>query len=155
VICAPGSRAAKEAANAGADLIGEDEVFAAIKEGKIDFEVCVCHMASFPNMNKAGLGRVLGPKGLMPSVKLGTVVDNVGAAVRNMRSGNIYKERAGVIKMAIGQLGFSPEELRRNLSTFIGHIKKDAAALSDQVSKDIAEVVSPALISDMASFHLR
>jgi len=142
VICAPGSRAAKEAASAGADLIGEDEVFAAIKEGMIDFEVCICHTASLPNLNKAGLGRVLGPKGLMPSAKLGTVVDNVGATVRNMRIGNVYRERAGVIKMAIGQLGFSPEELKKNLSTLIGQIKKDATALSDQVSKDIAEVVS-------------
>jgi large subunit ribosomal protein L1 len=74
-------------------------------------------------------------------MKLGTVVGNVGEAVRTMRSGNVYRERAGVIRMAIGQLGFSPEELRMNLSTFIRQIRKDAAALSDQVSKDIAEVV--------------
>ncbi|EAS31090.3 mitochondrial 54S ribosomal protein MRPL1 [Coccidioides immitis RS] len=141
VIAPPGSRAAKEAKAAGADIVGERDVFEQVKAGNIEFEACICHSSSLQNLNKAGLGRVLGPKGLMPSAKLGTVVDNVGQAVRNMRSGSIYRERAGVIRMPIGRLGFSPEELRNNLRTFIGQVKKDAAGLSDQVSKEIAEVV--------------
>ncbi|KAF3479500.1 mitochondrial 54S ribosomal protein MRPL1 [Arthroderma uncinatum] len=141
VITTPDSRAAKEAKAAGADIVGEDEVFEAIKAGKIDFDVCICHTTSLANMNKAGLGRILGPKGLMPSTKMGTVVDNVAVTVRNMRAGSVYRERSGVVKLAIGQLGFSPEELRTNLSAFIAALKKDAAAISHQISKDIAEVV--------------
>lgn len=141
VICPPGSRAAKEAKAAGADIVGEEEVFNSIKAGNIDFDVCICHTNSLPSLNKAGLGRVLGPKGLMPSAKLGTVVDNVATTVRNMRGGSIYRERSGVVKLAIGQLGFSPEELKNNLGAFIAAIKKDAAGMSDQISKDIAEVV--------------
>ncbi|KAM5477518.1 hypothetical protein McanMca71_000937 [Microsporum canis] len=141
VICPEGSRAAKEAKAAGADIVGEQEVFDAVKAGKIDFDVCICHTNSLQNLNKAGLGRVLGPRGLMPSAKMGTVVDNVATTVRNMRGGSIYRERSGVVKLAIGQLGFSPEELKNNLGAFITAIKKDAAGMSDQVSKDIAEVV--------------
>lgn len=78
----------------------------------------------------------------MPSAKMGTVVDNVATTVRNMRAGSVYRERSGVVKLAIGQLGFSPEELKNNLGAFIASLKKDAAGMSDQVSKDIAEVVS-------------
>ncbi|WEW56101.1 hypothetical protein PRK78_001536 [Emydomyces testavorans] len=141
VIAPPGSRAAKDAKAAGADIVGEDDVFQQIQAGKIEFEVCLCHSSSLQNLNKAGLGRILGPRGLMPSAKLGTVVDNVGLAVKNMRAGTAYRERDGVIRIPIGQLGFSPEELRDNLRTFIGQVKKDAAALADQVSKEVGEVV--------------
>lgn len=142
MIAPPDSRAAKEAKAAGADLVGEEDVFEQIKAGNIEFEACICHTASLPKMNKAGLGRILGPKGLMPSTKAGTVSDNVALAVKNMRSGSFYREKAGVIRMAIGQLGFSPEELRNNMRAFIGQVKKDTATLSDQISKEIAEVVS-------------
>ncbi|PGH27165.1 ribosomal protein L1 [Polytolypa hystricis UAMH7299] len=141
VICEPGSRAAKDAAAAGANIIGEDEVFEAVKAGKIEFDVCICHAPSQQNMNKAGLGRILGPKGLMPTAKLGTVVDNVGTAVRNLRGGNSYREREGVVRMAVGQLGFSPEELKANIGTFMAQLKKEAMALSDQGPKEISEVV--------------
>jgi large subunit ribosomal protein L1 len=142
VICPPGSRAERDAKAAGADIIGEEDVFESIKAEKIDFDICICHSSSFQKLTKAGLGRILGPKGLMPSTKTGTVVDGVGGAVRNLRSGSFYRERLGVIRIAVGQLGFSPDELRKNLSAFIKQVKKDAAALSEQGSKEVAEVVS-------------
>lgn len=142
VICPPGSRPAKEAKEAGAILVGEDEVFEAVKAGEINFDRCICHTSSLQKLNQAGLGRYLGPKGLMPSVKLGTVVDNVSVTVNNMRGGIIYRERDGVIRIPVGQLGFTPEELRTNVRTLIGQVKKDATALNDQISKEIAEVVS-------------
>lgn len=141
-ICPPGSKAARSAIDAGADIVGEDEVFEAIKAGKIDFTLCVAHSGSVAAMNKAGLGRILGPRGLMPSAKMGTVVDDVGGAVHNLRGGNTYRERQGVVRMAIGQLGFSPEQLKNNLSTFIGQLRRDILAISDQNPKDVAEVVS-------------
>ncbi len=142
VICPPDSPAATQAKAAGAVLVGEDEVFEVIKSGKFDFDRCIALPASLPKMNQAGLGRILGPRGLMPSAKLGTVVENVGSAMRNMLGGSMYSERQGVVRMAVGQLGFTPEQLRDNLKAFVGQITKDAQALSDQVTKQVHEVVS-------------
>jgi large subunit ribosomal protein L1 len=142
VIAAPDSKAAAEARSAGASLVGEDDIFAQIKEGIIDFDRCLCHSDSLAKLNKAGLGRVLGPKGLMPSTKTGTVVTSVGAAVRNMVGGSEYRERLGVIRMAVGQLGFTPDEMQRNVKAFMDALKKDIAQMSDRISKEIHEVVS-------------
>jgi large subunit ribosomal protein L1 len=142
VICPPGSKHEKEAKEAGAVLVGEQEVFDQVKKGIIEFDRCICHTDSFDAMNKAGLGRFLGPRGLMPSVKMGTVVDDIGVRVQMLRGGTIYREREGVIRMPIGQLGFSPEQLRENLRMTMEQIKKDAAQLNDRVTKEIHEVVS-------------
>lgn len=143
VIVAPDSPAAAEARAAGAVLVGEDEIFNKVKEGIIEFDRCICHIDSLQKMNKAGLGRLLGPKGLMPSVKTGTVVTQVGASVRNMVGGSEYRERLGVIRMAVGQLGFTPEELHRNIKAFMDALKKDIGQLGDRINKEIHEVVSP------------
>lgn len=142
VICPPDSKTADAARAAGASLVGEDAVFDAVKEGRIDFDRCVCHADSLQKLNKAGLGRILGPRGLMPSAKTGTVVTDVAGSVRDMVGGSEYRERLGVVRMAVGQLGFTPEEMRRNIRSFIDQVKKDIAQLSDRVSKDIHEVVS-------------
>jgi len=142
VLCPPGSPTAEEAKKAGASVVGEEEVFSEIKEGKIEFDRLVCHQDSLQNLNKAGLGRILGPKGLMPSVKAGTVVKDVAAAVKNMIGGTEYRERLGVVRMAIGQLGFTPEQMQQNIKTLMDTLKKDIALISDQTPKDIHEVVS-------------
>ena len=92
-------------------------------------------------MNKAGLGRILGPRGLMPSAKTGSVVKDVAAAVRDMVGAAEYRERVGVVRMAVGQLGFTPEEMQRNIKAFVDSVKKDCAALSDRIAKDVHEVV--------------
>ncbi|KAF2111215.1 ribosomal protein L1-like protein [Lophiotrema nucula] len=141
VIAPPDSKHAAEARAAGASLVGEEEVFNQVKEGVIEFDRCICHTESLQKLNKAGLGRVLGPKGLMPSVKTGTVVTNVGATVKNMTGGSEYREKLGVIRMAIGQLGFTPEEMQNNIKTFMEILKKDIAQMSDRISKEIHEVV--------------
>ncbi|ORY19277.1 ribosomal protein L1-like protein, partial [Clohesyomyces aquaticus] len=141
VICPPDSKAAAEAKAAGATLVGEDEIFAQIKEGVINFDRCLCHIDSLQKMNKAQLGRVLGPRGLMPSSKTGTVVKDIGGTVRNMVGGSEYRERMGVIRMAIGQLGFTPEEMQRNIKAFMDTLKKDIGQMSDRISKEIHEVV--------------
>ncbi|KAL4788487.1 ribosomal protein L1-like protein [Aspergillus varians] len=141
VICPPGSRHAKEALAAGAVLVGEQEVFDIVKSGKIEFDRCLCHPDSVDAMNKAGLGRILGPRGMMPSVKTGTVVDDVASRVEMLRGGTVYRERDAVIRLPIGQLGFSPEQLRDNLRTTLDQVKKDTTGLSDRVTKEIYEVV--------------
>ncbi|KAJ5182942.1 hypothetical protein N7492_000558 [Penicillium capsulatum] len=141
VICPPDSKQAKEALAAGAVLVGEQEVFDAVKAGKIEFDRCLAHPDSLPALNKAALGRVLGPRGLMPSVKTGTVVEDVASRVEMLRGGTVYRERDAVIRLPIGQLAFSPEQLRDNLRTTIEHVKKDAAGLNDRINKEIYEVV--------------
>lgn len=142
VICPLDSPAAQQAQAAGAFLVGEENVFEIIKSGKIEFDRCIALPTSLPKLNQAGMGRILGPRGMMPSTKLGTVVENVGTAMRNMLGGSMYRERQGVVRMAIGQLGFTPEQLRDNLKSFVEQINKDAGNLSDIARKDIHEVVS-------------
>ena len=141
VICPPDSPAATQARNAGASLIGEETVFDAVKEGKVEFDRCICHSDSAQKLNKAGLGRILGPKGLMPSSKTGTITTDIATAVKGLVGGSEYREKLGVVRCAIGQLGFTPVELRRNVGAFIANIKQDMALLSDRISKDIHEVV--------------
>ena len=141
VICPPSSKAAEAAKKAGAAVVGEDEVFAAVKEGKIDFDRCICHVDSLQKLNKAGLGRILGPRGLMPSAKSGTVVKDVALTVKDMVGGSEYRERLGVIRMAVGQLGFTPTEMQSNIRVVMENVKKDIAQLSDRISKEIHEVV--------------
>ena len=99
-------------------------------------------MDSLQKLNKAGLGRILGPKGLMPSSKTGTVVKDVAGAVGGMIGGSEYRERLGVVRMAVGQLGFTPDEMQRNIKVFMEQIKRDISQLSDKISKEIHEVVS-------------
>lgn len=142
VICDPNSSAAAAARKAGATLVGEEAIFDAVKEGRIEFDRCLCHQDSLAKMNKAALGRILGPRGLMPSAKTGTVVKDVAASVQDMVGASEYRERLGVIRMAIGQLGMTPEELSRNIRSFIENVKKDMAGMSDRIAKDIHEVVS-------------
>ncbi|PYH69322.1 mitochondrial 54S ribosomal protein uL1m [Aspergillus vadensis CBS 113365] len=141
VVCPPGTRHEKEARAAGAVIVGEQEVFDAVKAGKIEFDRCLCHPDSLDALNKAGLGRILGPRGLMPSVKTGTVVEDIAVRVEMLRGGTIYRERDAVIRVPVGQLGFTPEQLRDNLRATIDQIKKDAAGLNDRITKEVYEVV--------------
>ncbi|KAK6375800.1 hypothetical protein LTS17_007622 [Exophiala oligosperma] len=141
VICPPDSPAAKQARDAGAAFVGEEEIFQRVKEGKIDFDRCIAVTSSLPKLAKEGLPRILGPRGLMPSAKLGTVVDKPGPAVRNMLGGSMYRERTGVVRMAVGRLSFTPEQLRDNVKAYVSAVRKDANALSDQIVKEVSEVV--------------
>ena len=141
VICPPNSKHADSAREAGAVLVGEQEVFEAIKAGKLDFDRCICQTDSLPALQKAGVARVLGPRGMMPSAKTGTVARDVTTLLRSMFGGSEYRERDAVLRMAIGQLGFSPEQLRTNIKMFIDQVNKDMAALSDRVVKELHEVV--------------
>lgn len=141
VIAPPDSKFAESARAAGAALVGEDEIFEAIRNGRIEFDRCICQTDSYAKLNKAQLGRILGPKGLMPSPKLGTVVKDPSLLVRDFIGGAEYRERLGVIRMAVGQLGFTPDQLARNIKTFMESVKKDMGLLSDKINKDITEVV--------------
>ena len=121
--------------------MGEEQIFDAVKEGRIDFERCLCQTDSVPKLAKSGVARILGPRGLMPSAKTNTVVKDVGTSVRDMVGASEYRERFGVVRMAVGQLGFGPEEMQRNIKAFVEKVKKDIGGLSDVISKDVHEVV--------------
>lgn len=141
VVCPPDSDAAKGALKAGAVMAGEEQLFDKIKEGVIEFDQLICHPDSLVKLQRQGLGRVLGPKGLMPSVKTNTILKDVAAAVRNVAGASEYRERVGVVRIAIGQLGYTPEELQRNIKAYIDALKKDIAGMNDRINKEIHEVV--------------
>ena len=126
---------------AGATLVGEDVVFDAVKAGRIEFERCICHVDSVQKLNNAKVARILGPKKLMPSAKTGTVVKDVANTVKDMIGGSEYREKIGVVRMAVGQLGFTPEELQQNIKEFMTALKRDVGQLAEKVNKEIHEVV--------------
>lgn len=114
----------KEAEEAGADLVGSDELAAQIKKGEINFDRCI---ATPDMMAVVGqLGKVLGPKGLMPNPKLGTVTPDVAGAVQAAKAGQIEfrVEKAGIIHAGVGKASFSADAITENVSTFIAAINK-------------------------------
>jgi len=142
VIAPPDSPAAAAARQAGAAVVGEADVLASIKDGgKIEFDRCLCHPDSLPLLGKSGVGRILGPKGMMPSVKTGTVMRDLAAGVRDLAGASEYRERRGVIRLAVGRLGFGVEELQGNIRAVVERIRRDVAGLGESVGKDIEEVV--------------
>jgi large subunit ribosomal protein L1 len=141
VICPPDSKHAEAAKKAGAVLVGEDDIIDAIKEGRIEFDRCLCHPDSLPKLAKSGVARILGPRGLMPSNKTNTVVRDVEEALKGMIGSSEFREKIGVVRMAVGQLGFTPEEMQRNVRAFIDSVKKELGRISDATDKSIAEVV--------------
>ena len=77
----------------------------------------------------------------MPSAKTGTVVKDIAASVRELTGASEYRERLGVVRIAIGQLGFTPEMVQRNIRAFVDGVRRDIAGLSDRIGKEVAEVV--------------
>jgi large subunit ribosomal protein L1 len=114
----------KEAEDAGADLVGSDELADQVKKGEINFDRII---ATPDMMGVVGqLGKVLGPKGLMPNPKLGTVTMDVASAVKAVKGGQIEfrVEKAGIIHAGVGKVSFSADAIGENISTFINAITK-------------------------------
>ncbi|KAK2059090.1 ribosomal protein L1p/L10e family protein [Colletotrichum caudatum] len=139
VICPEGSPIAQQALQAGAVVAGEESVFEAVRNENILFNRLICHTDSEAALNKAGLGRILGPKGLMPNRRMKTITDNVAGSIRETMGADNYRERMGAIRMAIGQLGFTPKMLSANIKAFVRNIKSDIADLDTH--KEVHEVV--------------
>ena len=121
LVIASGDKA-KEAEAAGADLVGADDMVAKIKDGWLDFDVLI---ATPDQMGKLGqLGRVLGPRGLMPNPKAGTVTFDVGRAVRETKAGKIEfrVDKGGNVHAAIGKVSFPLEALETNYTAFMDQI---------------------------------
>jgi large subunit ribosomal protein L1 len=115
---------ADEAREAGADVVGAEDLMEIIQGGTIDFDRCI---ATPDMMGVVGrLGKVLGPKGLMPNPKLGTVTMNVAQAVKDAKSGQVeYRvEKAGIIHSGIGKASFPAEDLRANFDALVDAVVK-------------------------------
>jgi large subunit ribosomal protein L1 len=121
---------AEEAKAAGADIVGFEDLAESIKGGKTDFDVVI---ASPDAMRIVGqLGQILGPRGLMPNPKVGTVAADVAGAVRNAKAGQVqYRtDKNGIVQCTIGRASFAPEALRENLLALVDALNKAKPAAS-------------------------
>ncbi len=116
--------AADAAREAGADLVGMEDLAEQVEAGNMDFDVVVAAPDAMRVVGK--LGRVLGPRGLMPNPKVGTVTPDVAGAVRNAKAGQVqYRtDRAGIIHCSIGKVGFEVGALRQNLDALLGDLNR-------------------------------
>jgi large subunit ribosomal protein L1 len=122
VLCTPDKEAA--AREAGADYVGLDEFVTKIEGGWVDMDVIIATPAVMPKIGK--LGKVLGPRNLMPNPKTGTVTNDVAAAVNEVKGGKIaFKvDKAGIVHASIGRISFSPEKIAENSAELINAIVK-------------------------------
>ena len=113
-----------KAKTAGAEIVGSDDLIDKIKKGEVNFDKCI----STPKMmvKVSSLGQILGPKGLMPNPKLGTVTNDVVDAIKNVKLGQVeYKtDKAGIIHASVGKISFSADELKKNIEFLLQEIKK-------------------------------
>jgi len=121
---------AQEAKDAGADIVGSEEFIDKIKAGELDFEKLICTPGMMVKLSK--LGKVLGPKGLMPNPKLGSVSDNVKQAVTDAKSGQaeIRNDKDGNIGVSIGKKSFHDDQLLKNYYTILDTLEKEKGNLT-------------------------
>jgi large subunit ribosomal protein L1 len=115
---------AEEARAAGAHVVGARALAQAIQEGQIDFDRCIATPDLMPVVGR--LGRILGPRGLMPNPKLGTVTPNVAQAVKAAKAGQVQfrVEKTGIIHAGVGKASFTPERLADNIKAFVDAVNK-------------------------------
>ena len=114
-----------EAKEAGADIIGEADLIDTISNGKIDFDLIIATPDMMPSVGK--VAKILGPKGLMPNPKLGTVTQDIKTAVKNAKSGQVQfkNDKGGIIHAGIGKINFNENDLLENLTAFVSSIIKN------------------------------
>lgn len=150
VLCTPDKET--EAQEAGADFVGLDEYVAKIKEGWLEFDVVVTQPQ---NMGKVGqLGRVLGPRGLMPNPKSGTVTQEIGKAVKELKAGKIdfRVDKTGILHVSIGRVSFTPEQLVQNaqeLLQIVMRLKPQALKGTYVKSVYVSSTMSPSVGIDL------
>src|SRR5215203_720179 len=153
VLCTPDKEEAAKAA--GADYVGLDEFITKIEGGWTDVDVIIATPAVMPKIGR--LGKVLGPRNLMPNPKTGTVTNDVAAAVNEVKGGKIaFKvDKAGIIHASIGRVSFTPDKIADNSNEFISAIiklKPSAAKGTYLKGVSMASTMSPSITVDTKSF---
>ncbi|MEW7982860.1 MAG: 50S ribosomal protein L1 [gamma proteobacterium symbiont of Phacoides pectinatus] len=149
---------AEAATEAGADIVGFDDLAADIKAGKMDFDVVI---ATPDAMRVVGqLGQILGPRGLMPNPKVGTVTPNVSEAVQNAKAGQVrYRtDKAGIIHCPIGKVDFDLAALKQNLEALLNDLKKakPSAAKGVYMKKvTVSSTMGPGLAVDQSTLDVK
>jgi large subunit ribosomal protein L1 len=145
---------AEKAKDAGADIVGMDELADEVKQGNLNFDVVI---ASPDAMRVVGqLGQILGPRGLMPNPKVGTVTTDVETAVKNAKAGQIrYRtDKKGIIHAPLGNIDFSVEQIKQNLEALLADLKKakPAAAKGIYLQKiTLSSTMGPGMLIDQSS----
>lgn len=145
---------AEAAKKAGADLVGMDDLAESIKGGALNFDVVIASPDAMRVVGK--LGQILGPRGLMPNPKVGTVTPDVAAAVENAKAGQVrYRtDKSGIIHCTIGTVGFETEALRQNLAALLSdlHKAKPASAKGVYVKRvSVSSTMGPGIVIDPAT----
>ncbi len=153
VLCTPDKEA--EAKASGADYVGLDEFITKIEGGWVDVDVIVATPAVMPKIGK--LGKVLGPRNLMPNPKTGTVTNDVAGAVNEVKGGKIaFKvDKAGIVHASVGRVSFSPEKIAANVQEFMNAIVKAKPSTAKGTylkSIYMASTMSPGISIDTKSF---
>ncbi len=150
------ARAAKadEAKEAGADIVGAEDLVETIQGGKIEFDRCIATPDMMPLVGR--LGKVLGPRNLMPNPKVGTVTMDVGAAVKAAKGGEVqFKvEKAGIVQSGIGKASFDEQKLAENLRAFVEAVNraKPSGAKGTFLKKvSVSSTMGPGVSVDLAS----
>ena len=149
--------AAEEAREAGADVVGMDDLAEQVKAGNLGFDIVIAAPDAMRVVGK--LGRILGPRGLMPNPKVGTVTPDVAGAVRNAKAGQVqYRtDRAGIIHCTIGKVAFETDALKQNLDTLLDDLKKAKPSTSKGVymkKVTLSTTMGPGLGIDKATLGL-
>jgi len=145
---------AEEAKKAGADVVGEADLAEKVQGGQIDFERCIATPDMMAVVGR--LGKVLGPRGLMPNPKLGTVTNDVAAAVKAAKGGQVEfrAEKAGIIHAGVGKASFTETALVENVKAFVGAISraKPSGAKGTYIKRvSLSSTMGPGVTIDVAS----
>lgn len=149
---------AEAAKAAGADIVGMEDLAEEVKKGNMDFDVVI---ASPDAMRVVGqLGQILGPRGLMPNPKVGTVTPDVATAVKNAKSGQVqYRaDKGGIIHAPIGKCSFEVKALAQNLAAIVSAVKKSKPASAKGVymkKMSVSSTMGPGLMVDIASAEIK
>lgn len=149
--------AAEAAKEAGADLVGFDDLAESVQKGEMNFDVVVAAPDAMRVVGK--LGPVLGPRGLMPNPKVGTVTPDVAGAVKNAKAGQVrYRtDKAGIIHATIGKVDFAPDALKQNLEALLKDLvkAKPSAAKGAYMKKvAVSTTMGPGLMVDQATLEI-
>ncbi|GAA6168695.1 50S ribosomal protein L1 [Sessilibacter corallicola] len=148
---------AEAAKEAGADIVGMDDLAAEVKAGNMDFDVVIADPAAMRVVGQ--LGQILGPRGLMPNPKTGTVTPDVATAVKNAKAGQVrYRaDKGGIIHGGIGRVTFEPSAIKENLEALVADLKKAKPATAKGVylkKISLSTTMGPGITLDQSTLEI-